>query len=227
MLLKKIRSQSDNRRRGLNLTEIAIVLGVVIIVFSAIWLAAGQVMINNSVRVATQQLVAIAQNARVVFAERGAYGTPAAATTALDKLRVFPVEMRAIQGAPDGNIFTPWSEPAPAVQVSASTCGVAGAPAGVSALAADTVTPFPCFTVIYRNVPQAACIRLMTNAQVTGIGLQQIYMTTGGGTVLVGDENDVTNPFPISPQRAAPACNNANGAGSNDIFWVFRIKDNR
>jgi prepilin-type N-terminal cleavage/methylation domain-containing protein len=197
------------RQAGVTLTEISIVLGIVGVILGAVWVAFAHVENSNRMRVTNQQLVAISNNVRAIFTERGGVtgSSSSPINQGLDQLKVFPLDMRQSTD-PTGIIFNLYDRTvapngggfsAGTVQVYADDCtgneGAAGAE--------------PCFGVTFLKIPTEACIGLLTQAQ-QGMGLQQV-ITNGGGNLTP----------PITPTQARSNCSATN---TNTILWVFTLK---
>ncbi len=146
----------NRKKRGFNLVEAAIVLGVVGLVIGGIWVAAASVQSNLRKSDASKGLIQIVQNVRNLF-----YGQSPSATgditTALVRANSFPGDF--IRGTTAVN---PWNG---AVAVS-----IAGA-------AADQLD------VSFTAMPRDACIELTSrNTNISnGVGLTQIVI---GGTTI-------------------------------------------
>lgn len=82
--------------RGFSLTEAAIVLGIAGLVFAAIWTAAGTVSRKNSLRQASDSIVKIVQNTRLLYQERNDFPASSVGTditNVLVRAGVFPAEL--------------------------------------------------------------------------------------------------------------------------------------
>jgi hypothetical protein len=182
---------------GLSLTEMAIILGIVGLVLGAVWVAGAQVYVNNQAKITSQQIVSIAQNVRTIFVEQGGVtgGVGSTINLALDQMKAFPLDMRT--GAiPTGNVINLWDGN---VQVYADDC------AGNEAAA----TAQPCFGLTYLNVPQTACIKILSQTAQSGMGLQSVIVNAAAPV-----------NAPISPSAIHGACS----ANINSILWVFLLK---
>lgn len=81
-------------RDGFTLTEAAIVLGIVGLVLSSIWVAAGAVYDNMRVQTMYRQITQITANIRQLYASQGAItGTDYALTDSLARAGIFPKDM--------------------------------------------------------------------------------------------------------------------------------------
>jgi hypothetical protein len=217
-LLRKI----NWRRRywqvaGFNLTEIAMALGVMGLILGLIWVAAGALFLNDEIRVTNQQLETITHNIRTAFAEQGGVTDTGggALTQALDQLRAFPLDMRQNPTTPTGVIFNIWS------QATGGGLGSVSVDADNCAGTADvTAAPQPCFGVTFLNIPQNACIRLVTQNSQASLGLQQIEIN-GAVAGIIGN---AVKPLPVPASTAEAGCNNGNANGSNNILWIYSVK---
>ena len=219
MLLIRLRLPAFRRSAsGFTLAELGVVLGVVGLILGAIWVALGQVSASNQVRTATQQLISIVQNVHTALAEQSGVTDNGGIllTQSLDQLRVFPMDMRQNSTIPSGIIFNTWSQQinggAGTVFVGADNC--AGVPN-------TTGVVQPCFSVSFLNIPQNACVMLVTQSSQGDPGLQEV-MINGADA---GDANGGP-PLPVPADTAAANCNNGNINGSNDIVWIYLLKGN-
>jgi len=94
---------------GYTLTEAAIVLGIVGIILSSIWLAASSVYENNALRNASESIVKIAQNIRMIYLERSSFtsGNGTNLTNMFINSGAFPTDSLDESGNP----ITPWKTP--------------------------------------------------------------------------------------------------------------------
>lgn len=209
--MKKIRLPARSKRSssGLNLIEVAIVLGITGLIIGGVWAVSSVLGASNKQRKASQELALIAQNVRVAFAEQsGVLGQRAHLTLALDRFGSLPTEMRQNANMPAGIMFNPWSQlPAGGLGsavVYASDCTGSEAP--------DDTTPEPCFAVGFLNVPQSACVQMATQSPSTSTGVQGVIINSSGFLTL-----------PVTGTAAASNCSNAT---NNTISWVYLLKDN-
>ena len=116
-----VQSRLAQRKKGFTLTEIAIVLGIIGLILSAIWVAAAGVYNNQRVAHANTAIVQIAQGVRALYSTQA--GTGLAAATDITPTLVsagstpsdlgvgdpltgpFPNGQTAIIGTSDGNGF--------------------------------------------------------------------------------------------------------------------------
>lgn len=95
-------------RLGFTLTEVAIVMGIIGVLLGTLWAAAGSVNEANRIRNASETIVKIAQNVRLLYIERSAFtnGQNHDLTSMLINSAVFPDDtISPVSGLP----VTPWS----------------------------------------------------------------------------------------------------------------------
>lgn len=206
------RSHPPYRLRAFTLTELAIVVGIIGVIAGALWAVASDMAINQHVAITNRQLAAIVNNMRTLYAEQGSLtGTEATLTPAVDRLRVFPLEMRANQAAPDGTIFSDWNTtPGPIlgnVTITAAACAT-----GVPAAAGATNN---CFGVYLYSLDYKPCVQMATAAITTATGMQGIY---------INGNNVATAPSLSVDVGTANA--NCLPAGGNVIEWVYLLRSN-
>jgi len=180
---------------GFNLIETAIVLGIVGLVVGGIWAAAAGAYESMRQQKASEEVLALAQAVRSVYAQPGAPSIFTAPETLTDfKTLGIPSDM--INSAGDG-LTDPWGH---AVTLAP------GATAGT-------------FTLQYTTMPVTSCINFVTKlANVgTGTGLQTIGGAAGATTV------DLTSGIgaAIAPTAGATGCP-ANGTGAPYIVFSLR-----
>jgi len=223
------------------LAELAIVVGIIALILAAIWAAVAQVTQSNQIRRAQQELAVIAQNVRSAFADQpGAIGARVNLTTALDKMRVFPTDMRKNPGTASGILFAPWSQqlitlsspdgegnsgPLGTVQIFGSQCSCTagyGSEYGTANPGAQ-----PCFTIMMAEVIPPLCAQLaIATSQNSSGGLAAICSRLDAhplGTAAAGT-------LPVSAATAATECTSSaytSGAPGvrYSLFWVYQIKD--
>ena len=174
-------------KRGFNLIEAAIVLGVIGLIIGGIWVAAAAVQNNLRISNSSRNLIQIVQNIRNLY-----YGqSPATATITTTLISAGSIPADMVNGT---TIVNAWNG---AVTVELATT--------------DT------FDVSFDNVPQGACIDLITkNTNLsTGIGLSRIVVTPGTASAVT------TTTFPILPSAAVTSCANAS---DNMIVWRFGLR---
>lgn len=173
-------NQKIKARRGFNLIEAAIVLGVVGLVIGGIWVAAAAVQSNMKKSDASRGLIQIVQNVRNLY-----YGQSPTATA---DITANLVSANAIPGnfINGTGALNPWN--------GAVTVSIAGA-------------SFDQIDVAYVGVPKDGCIELTSrNTNIsTGVGLTQIVLdaTTGGTDATI-------TTFPYLPTTASTQCGATN-----------------
>ena len=168
-------------RRGFNLIEAAIVLGVVGLVIGGIWVAAASVQQNLRESDASKGLIQIVQNTRSLFYGQSPTAT-ATITTDLIAANTIPANF-IINSTTARN---PWN--------GAIAVRIAGA-------------AFDKIEIDYNSVPKDSCIEMTSrNTNITsGIGLSQMVIdATTGGT-----DTTVTS-FPYLPTSASVNCGTTN-----------------
>jgi major structural subunit of bundle-forming pilus len=168
-------------RRGFNLIEAAIVLGVIGLVIGGIWVAAAAVQANLRKSDASKGLIQIIQNTRNLYYGQSPTGTTdVTVTTELINARAIPGDF--ISGTTARNPFN-----------GAVTVVIDPANAEID--------------VSYAAVPRDACIDLTSkNTNISsGMGLTRLIIdATGGGT-----DTTITT-FPYLPTAAATNCGDSN-----------------
>jgi len=179
-MISGIRNKFSQRRRGFNLIEAAIVLGVVGLVIGGIWVAAAAVNANLRKSDASKGLIQIVQNTRSLYYGQSPTAT-ADITSQLVSAKALPGDF--INGTAGRNPFN-----------GSVTVSIAGA-------------SFDQIDVLFDGVPLDACIDLTSkNTNIsTGMGLTQLVIdATTGGT-----DTTVTS-FPYLPTAAATNCGATN-----------------
>lgn len=213
--LQRLDKRADKSRRGFTLTELAIVVAIISTIVGAIWAIAADVIANRNVSSANKQLTAIAGNVRAAYAEQGGIShngnTAGNLTQELDRMRIFPTEMR---GGGLGIIFHDWNKTVDPtfglgnVIVTATKCDGSG-PASATSIE-------PCFGIIFYQLTNQACAQFLTGLITSGTRLQEVIVTGAAA-------NTVTPPVDIGV--ASADCNAA--AGNTDILeFVYLLKDN-
>ena len=188
----KARHQTDDRARkslGITLIEalLAIAVGAVLIIGAiAFYMSASA---DTQTSTANQQVQAVVSNIRALYSSQSSY-------TGLDNTiavqgKVFPSTM--VTGA---------STPATALVRNPWKGNVVVAPV-------TTVAAGDSFSVVYPNVPQDACIKLVSSG------------ATVGGAVISVTVGTTAVTLPATPVAAAAACSVTNATG-NTITWVAR-----
>lgn len=88
-------SYSSSKARGFTLTEVAIVLGVIGLIISAIWASASNVYKNKKLTEAQREIMVISQNIRKLYTGRGSLNctTTTDITGPMVTAGVFPADM--------------------------------------------------------------------------------------------------------------------------------------
>lgn len=94
--------RSSHSRRGLTLTEAAVVLAIAGIVLGSLWAAASAVYQRHQIKKATGQLQTIVSNMRALYGNRQTMQQGAFENITADavRLNVFPTDMEIIGGVP-------------------------------------------------------------------------------------------------------------------------------
>jgi hypothetical protein len=147
-------------KRGFNLIEAAIVLGVVGLVLGGIWVAASAVQSNVRKSDGSKGLLQIVQNVRNLYANQSP--APATITTQLINARAIPADF--INGS---NALNPWN--------GAVTVALAGP------------GPANSIQVVYAAMPRDVCIEVTTRntREASATGLTQILINNGTTTATI------------------------------------------
>lgn len=147
--------KSPFQKRGFNLVEAAIVLGIVGLVIGGIWIAASAVQSNLRKSEASKALIQIVQNVRIMFD-----GQTPAATGSINSAAIsaHAVPTDFINGT---NIVNPWN-------------------GNVTIALAQAGTQIDSIDVTYDSMPKDVCIELTSrNTNVTtGTGLTRLLIGT-------------------------------------------------
>jgi prepilin-type N-terminal cleavage/methylation domain-containing protein len=206
------------RKRGFTLTEIAIVLGIIGLILGAIWVAAAAVYNNLRISKATTQLLVITQNMRSMYATSSAVDTGSdmttvgttcvalGAATTYAQAGIFPAD--TVVGLPAGPVCVngPWTN------------------SSINVVAAKVSAAADSFAVEFNNVPQSACISMLT--QNTGTGRDPGLFAVGAsvaGTLNIaagGAGTGAVTTFPVAASVAQTKCSNA----LSNVAFQFTIK---
>lgn len=142
-------------RRGFNLVEAAIVLGIVGLVIGGIWVAASAVQSNLRKSDASKAIIQMVQNVRIMY-DGQAPGATGSITSAVINAKAVPADF--INGT---NIINPWNG---AVTVSLAQAG----------------SQVDSIDVAFNSMPKDVCIELTSrNTNVsTDIGLTRLLIGT-------------------------------------------------
>ena len=160
-------TQGQKKRRGFTLTELAIVLGVIGTILSAVWVAAGKVNASNRTQKAAGQVLQIINGYRSLYGAHGidvggCFSSDVTCTGAI--AGYFPSDMTAESTCSTGNGSTypqtPWG--------------------GSSYVSVTTCQSNNTILIAYTNLSQAACISL-ANAILgaTDLTYESIYNGSG------------------------------------------------
>ena len=191
-------------KQGFTLTEIAIVLGIIGLILGAIWVAAASVYSNLRVSKGVNQVLAIAQSTRALYATSPTTGDAAGTneTASFISAGVFPADM--INGGATVNPFNG------TVMVTTQTNNVAG----------------DAFGIEYNSVPTAACISMLTSTGGVGRDSGLIYANASAaakGAASFGVAGAGSLAFPVVAGTAAGASACAAGTAVS-VQWVFKLK---
>lgn len=179
---KDLSVEQQKKKRGFTLTEIAIVLGIIGLILGAIWVAAGAVYQNLRVSKAQTELLQITQAIRTLYATQTVVDSVAAQnlTTSLIAAKVFPSD--SVNG---NTVNGPWG---------GSTINVISQ---TGSLVGDS------FSVEFDNIPQSACIALLTSATGSGRdqGLLGVAFTASAAAPTI-----LNSAMPVSVATAATNC---------------------
>ncbi len=201
------------RKRGFNLIESAIVLGVVGLVIGGIWVASSAMIENHKVNKtvadiqlivkSTQNLVSIS-DAILTVAQNGGVSTHIEST--LLDASAFPADW--IKGSQRYNPF--------------------GGNVTVIIPSGSTSVSKPRFEIWLYSIPKAACIKLV--AKLSGIAAMAGEVGTGGfnesafrstlGEIVVYPSGWWTTTFPTSLATAATACDQS----TNTVIPVYGLR---
>ncbi len=214
----------DEAKRGFTLTEIAIVLGIVGLILGAIWVAAAAVYNNLRTSKSTTELLNVVQNVRAMYATSGlvdpaanmtintAEGVGTANATYL-AAGVFPNDtLNNVDPAQATKALDPWG----------GTIHVESAQSPASGGTDDS------FAVVFDNVPNAACIGILTSNVGQGRDPSMIAANAGAANVLPAGLKTPAANFPGTAIVTAPAstaqvaCNSAQN--TNAVGFTFKVK---
>lgn len=178
-----------NDQSGFSLIESAIVLAVMGLVIGGIWVAAAAVQSNWREQSAQTQLLQIVANVRELYQSQRTMGSTVDMKS-LITASVFPAEMVAS----DNTAQNPWN----------GDVAIAQANSGKE------------FTVTSQNVPDQACINLITRNIETAADY--------GLTALTAGSTKWDTPAKlqaVDPATAAGACSNQT---SNTLVWQYNLR---
>ena len=206
----------NKKKRGFTLTEIAIVLGIVGLILGAIWVAAAAVYTNLRTSKTSTQLLNIVQNVRAMYATSGVVDATAdmttlgAQTTAAAKTYinagVFPADMLNGPAATADTVQNAWN-------------------GNVAVTSATGTTASDSFSVTFSNVPQQACITILTSTTGNGRDPGLFGVNVGNAVAPAANWapanfiNSTSNVNGISASAAQAIC-----AANTRMAFFFKLK---
>lgn len=195
-------------RRGFNLIEAAIVLGIVGLVVGGIWVAATSVYANLRSKTATDQLLKIGQGVRSMYATSSNLGN-----AALD-MTPFMAQSGVL---PNDTLTT-----APNLATAANTVNPWGGQVGVVAPVNNATN----FIVQFNNIPSKACVDFVLRN--TGVsrdsGMTAVYYgVTGAVNAPLGANIAMAPGVALSNANAALICDTA-GGGIRAVGFLFALR---
>jgi prepilin-type N-terminal cleavage/methylation domain-containing protein len=190
-------------QKGFTLTEIAIVLGVIGLILGSIWVAASSVYNNQKNGKATQQLLAVSQSVRSLYATATTIGDAAGTdeTATYIAAKVFPADMVNAAGTATVN---PWNG---TVMVTSQTLASAG----------------DMFGIELNGVPTSACINLLTANTGTGRDTGLYYASASATAKGAAAYGATATTFPVTAATAAGATV-CGAAATVSVQFVFKLK---
>ena len=206
----QLTAENTQMRAGFTLTEITIVLGIIGIILSSIWVAAGTVYNNLRINKAQTELLQITQAIRSLYPTHFAMdvGSGTDETLSLIAAKVFPSDtMDTSNGYFPSVVHGPWD---------GSFIKVFSATQPTNGLIGDS------FQIMFVGIPSAACIALATIA--TGAGRDQSLIHVGFAPNSIGNYiTPTTTYFPIYSQNAVADTNCGTG-GITDIAFTYTLR---
>lgn len=207
----------DKKRKGLTLTELAIVLGCMGLVMGAVWAVVTSVWDNYRQNKMNEDLMTVVQNIRGHFGPKGmiTFAPGAGATGDItanlddDAYRLIPVTMRTnpkVSGTPIQHAL--------AMTVAGSF--------GVEAIAIGGRNGM-AFRVTLRGLSKGNCMKTLMQFPVTMPDLGVIRLEAGGGNYSFDPRSPATlsADLPIQASRANTLCNQNNN--TNVVSYDFRL----
>jgi prepilin-type N-terminal cleavage/methylation domain-containing protein len=205
---------AKREKRGFTLTEIAIVLGIVGLILGAIWVAAAAVYTNLRTSRTTTELLTITQNLRAMYATSASVdnaadmttipfaGVAAGGQTTYIQANIFPADAVILSGG-KYTIENPWGS-------------------SINIVSAKAATALDSFAVEFDNVPQSACITILTSN--TGPGRDPaLFAVAAGinGTLSIAAGGTGGNQtFPFTASQAQGLCANT----TNNVAFQFKLR---
>jgi hypothetical protein len=201
-------------KKGFNLIEAAIVLGIVGLVVGGIWVAATSVYANLRSKRATDELLSIVQGVRALYATSSSFGAAVGDITPLmAQANVIPSDMLSTTPnlATSANTMNPWS----------GQVGIVVPGAG-----AINATQF---AVVFSNVPPTACVDLlMRNAGGTGrdSGLVSVQGAASAQPAVIpaGNNQPLAAGVGLTLAQAQTVCQSAAGTAVRNVGFTFNLK---
>jgi hypothetical protein len=185
------------KRRAFTLTEIAIVLGLIGLILGTIWVAASAVYTNMRVDMTTRGIIAFAQGMRNMYGNQGLMETGANAITVTQLIGAGIV---------------------PNDLVNTTGNGLADSWGGTIIFTPATTINLPgdSFVLDLANIPQAACVGLLTDtsAKSTNSGLYGLAAGAAAFTTIAGV--GTTTDYP--PATAVTDC-----TATSHVGYAFSI----
>jgi len=209
----------DEAKRGFTLTEIAIVLGIVGLILGAIWVAAAAVYNNLRTSKGTTELLTVTQNVRALYATSGlvdpnanmAVGNKNLAGNALTYVQggMFPNDtLNNVNPTLATSATDPWG----------GTISIQSAQ-DVNGVANDS------FYVVFDQVPQQACISMLTSNVGQGRDPAMIGAGAGASGGLPGNAAPVANfATAVMVTNPATTAQTQCAAVQNAVGFAFKVK---
>jgi prepilin-type N-terminal cleavage/methylation domain-containing protein len=207
--MRRMPRGQENGEHGFTLTEIAIVLGIIGLILGAIWVAAAAVYTNMRTSKTTTEMLSIVQNVRAMYATSGVVdptadmsGFQIQSGTALTYIQagIFPTDTLNGVGTNATSAQDPWG-------------------GYINIEAAQNQIPNDSFQVSFDQVPQQACISIITGSTGTGKDPGLIGVATAAvGTVPTAVSN---TPLPV---LASTAQNTHCTESAQSVGFTFTLK---
>ena len=235
MKLTRIPTTLRTSKAGFSLIEMAIVFGVISAMLGGIAYGYQKVRDNNRLRMAQSELTAIANNVRTIYTERDTIsGTEFNVTLAMDKMHVFPVEMRS---STPGIVYNPWS-------LVAGNDGSGNPVVGSAAVAPGGYTqycngvydgngPTQCVAIRFYHVPMSACVQMLyATASQNNLPPGMLEVQTYGGDPRYSSSNlcgtagcyAQTDFFPVTLDSAYTICQRGASGKLVDMVWFYSLQ---
>jgi prepilin-type N-terminal cleavage/methylation domain-containing protein len=212
MITKKIPAQmrSAQRKKGFTLTEIAIVLGIIGLILSAIWVAAAGVYNNQRVNQANTAVLQVLQAVRTLYAQQTTI-TAGDQSQALVNAGVIPTNLVKQGAVASPFLLTPWGQP---MYVGGTTDGL-----GV-AISLNGMTAQLCVGIVAQIFGASHDRTLQTTSVVANAAAPVVpAMATG---VNFNTTVPPTTSAPGTPSAAGTGC--TAGSNTNSLVAVFGLQ---